>query len=74
MTKLPKVSGKKIIKILESFGYKVIRQRGSHIRLNHKEKPPITVPDHKIIGSGLLSKILKDAEIERKEFERHFNK
>ncbi len=56
-----------MIKILEKFGYEVVRQKGSHIRLIHrseKTRKPLTIPDHKIIGKGLLHKILRDAELD----------
>ena len=33
MPKLPQVSGSDVIELLQSIGYKVVRQRGSHIRL-----------------------------------------
>ncbi len=50
MPKLPRISGRELIKILEVFGFVVIRQKGSHIVL--KKKTPLgetgtVVPDHK---------------------------
>ena len=65
MTKLPQVSGKDLVMALQKINYKIIRQKGSHIRLypTDKFKKKITVPDHKIIGKDLLRKILRDAEI-----------
>jgi len=68
MTKLPSVSGKKIIKAFKKDGYLVVRKRGSHFRLHHKNKEPLTVPDHKNIGKGLLRKLLRDSDISIKEF------
>jgi len=70
MTKLPIFSGRAIIKILEKIGYRQIRQRGSHIRLICPGKKSVTVPDYKIVSSGLLRKIIRDIEISRKELER----
>lgn len=66
MGDLPQISGRQLIKILKLFGYHVVRQKGSHIRLVHsmeKTRKPLTVPDHKIVGKGLLHKILRDAEL-----------
>ena len=61
MPKLPQVSGSKLVGLLQSLGYEVIRQRGSHIRLR-KTTPVgehnITVPTHKVIAKGTLSDIL----------------
>ena len=61
MPKLPVVSGKKIIKMLVQLDYKVVRQKGSHVRLQkltqlgeHK----ITIPNHKEIAKGTLNDIL----------------
>ena len=47
MVKLPSVSGKKTIKLLEKIGYQIIRQRGSHFRLHCPNKEPLTIPNHK---------------------------
>jgi len=71
MAKLPLLSGKKIIKVLEKIGYRQVRQRGSHIRLECPGRKSVTVPIHKMIGRGLLRKIIRDAEISREEFLKH---
>ena len=70
MPKLPQVSGKQTIKIFQKLGYKISHQKGSHVRLHcfSKEKFPLTIPLHKILGRGLLRKILRDAEISVDEF------
>jgi predicted RNA binding protein YcfA (HicA-like mRNA interferase family) len=68
MPKLPIISGDKVIKALTKIGYFVTRKRGSHFRLHHSQKQPITIPDHKIIGKGLLRKILRDVELSVVEF------
>jgi predicted RNA binding protein YcfA (HicA-like mRNA interferase family) len=70
MPKLGVFSGKDIIKKLEVLGYHVTRQRGSHIRLHHPtdtRRQPITVPLQNELKRGLLSQILKDADISREE-------
>ncbi len=71
MPKLPILSGKEIIKRLEKIGYENVRQKGSHVRLKHKDNParkPITVPLHRIIKPGLLCKIIKDANLTVESF------
>lgn len=70
MAKLPILSGREIIKILEKIGYREIRQSGSHIRLACENRKSITVPNYKTVSRGLLMKILRDAEISREEFEK----
>lgn len=70
MPRLPLLSGKQIIEILQRVGYVVVRQRGSHIRLACRGKKLITIPDHATVGRGLLRKILSDAELPLLEFLR----
>jgi predicted RNA binding protein YcfA (HicA-like mRNA interferase family) len=54
-----------ILKALKKNGFKIIRQKGSHIRLRHKDGRCSTIPCHsgQDIGKGLLSKILRDTEL-----------
>ena len=70
MPKLPKVTGKALIKILERLGFSVIRVKGSHHYLSHFDGRATVVPVHtgEDIGTGLLLKILKDCELNREEF------
>lgn len=71
MPKLPIISGKETIKKLEKYGYSIVRQKGSHIRLRHlnqSEFKNITVPLHKAIKPGLLNQIIKDANLTIEEF------
>ncbi len=68
MGKLPVISGDDLIKVLEKVGYRAVRQRGSHVRLKASDKPSLTIPRHKIIKTGLLLKIIKDAGLSREEF------
>ena len=68
--KLVLVNGKKLIKILNKRDFVLTRQKGSHVQLEDDEGRRVTVPVHsKEIGRGLLAKILRDAEISRKEYE-----
>ncbi len=69
MSKLPLVSGKKCVKVLEQFGFVVYRQRGSHVTLV-RENPPnqTTVPLHKELDRGTLKAILRQSNIGVDEF------
>jgi predicted RNA binding protein YcfA (HicA-like mRNA interferase family) len=61
MPKLSQVSGDDVIRLLTSLGYKVLRQRGSHVRLRKSTslgEHNITVPIHKVLAKGTLSDIL----------------
>lgn len=67
MTKLSPIDGKKLVKILcNKFGFKVIRQKGSHVTLTNYTIY-VTVPQ-KEIRVGLLGVILRDCGITREEF------
>jgi predicted RNA binding protein YcfA (HicA-like mRNA interferase family) len=72
MSKLPRLSGKKLIAVLKRSGFEVIRIRGSHHFLQHPDGRRTVVPIHagEHIGPGLFLKILTDCEITREEFER----
>jgi len=37
MTKLPQLSGKELINIFSKVGFKVVRQKGSHVFLRHDD-------------------------------------
>jgi predicted RNA binding protein YcfA (HicA-like mRNA interferase family) len=65
MPKLPTLTGDKLIRALEKVGFKVDRQRGSHVRLKHEDGRVVTIPVHagKSLGKGLLRKILRDASL-----------
>ena len=68
MSKLPIISGRNLIKILNKIGYREVRQRGSHIRLACHTRKSVTVPDYRTIDRSLLIKILRDAELSVEEF------
>ena len=71
MSKLPVLSAKELIKVLERIGFQAVRQRGSHVRLKHEDGRVLTVPVHagQDISRGLLRKILRDAELSPKDLE-----
>lgn len=60
MPHIPSLRYTVIIKFLQSREYKIARQKGSHIRLLHPHKIPITVPAHDPVSRGVLRKILRD--------------
>jgi predicted RNA binding protein YcfA (HicA-like mRNA interferase family) len=73
VSKLPRVSGNHVIKALRRAGFEEIRQRGSHVILQHADGRQTVVPIHKgeEIGPGLLRKILRDVELTPEEFQIH---
>ncbi len=61
--KLPReVAGERLVRILETLGYAVTRQKGSHVRLRHDGPPAhsITVPLHKTLKVGTLHAVLSE--------------
>jgi predicted RNA binding protein YcfA (HicA-like mRNA interferase family) len=72
LSKIPLLSAREIIKILADFGFKPVRQTGSHIHLlNPENRRLVTVPNHPEMAIGTLLSILKQANIEKEEFLRH---
>ena len=71
MTRLPRLRGRQVISALRKAGFEVIRMRGSHHFVQHRDGRGTVIPVHagETIGPGMLSKILKDCEITREDFE-----
>jgi len=61
--KLPRdLDGNQLAQALSNFGYEIIRQTGSHIRLTTQQQGEhhITIPNHSPLKVGTLNAILKD--------------
>ena len=66
MPKLPQVSGSQLVKALQSLGYGVVRQRGSHKRLRKitsSGEHAITIPEHKVVAKGTLNDIISKVSL-----------
>jgi predicted RNA binding protein YcfA (HicA-like mRNA interferase family) len=64
MTKLPSVSGSRLIRALKRAGFVELRQKGSHVsleRVTDERTYRTVVPVHDTVHKGTLSKILKQA-------------
>ena len=71
MPQLPAISGKSLLKFLQTIGFIVVRINGSHHRLKHPDGRITTVPIHKNmeLPKGLLRKIIReDLELELEQF------
>ena len=71
MKKVPSLNYGVVIKALKRDGWVVVRQRGSHIRLQKRtgdEVLKLTVPAHKPIKRSTLSRIIKQARIGLRRF------
>jgi len=66
MTKVPSLNYIQVIRALRRAGWVVVRQRGSHIRLQKHTKEEtlkLIVPAHRPIKRSTLSHILKQAKL-----------
>jgi len=66
MTKVPSLPYDHIIKALQRDGWVVVRQKGSHVRLQKRTATEIlklTVPTHTPVKRSTLSHILKQARL-----------
>ena len=71
MTKVPSLSYERVIRALQRDGWVVVRQKGSHIRLQKhtaRETLKLTVPAHRPIKRSTLARILKQARLTVDEF------
>ena len=71
MSKIPSLSYQQIIRALQRNGWTVVRQRGSHIRLQKrlgKEVLKIIVPAHRPVKRSTLAHILKHARLSLEDF------
>jgi predicted RNA binding protein YcfA (HicA-like mRNA interferase family) len=67
MPALPRISGLKAIKVFETLGFRIVRQRGSHVVLR-KEEMGCVVPVHKELAVGTLRSAIRQAGITPIEF------
>jgi len=67
VTSYPAVKGKDLVAALGRAGFVVTRIKGSHHFLRHSDGRVTVVPVHagETIGPGLLSRILRDAKLDR---------
>jgi predicted RNA binding protein YcfA (HicA-like mRNA interferase family) len=69
MASLPILSGQEVVRVFESFGWSVARQRGSHIVMTKEnEIATLSVPDHKEVARGTLRSLIRSAGLTTDEF------
>ena len=70
MARMSTIKARIMIKFLKSLEFELVRQKGSHKFFRHPDGRTTTVPDHQgeDLGRGITGKILKDAEVTRKNF------
>jgi predicted RNA binding protein YcfA (HicA-like mRNA interferase family) len=67
LSKLPLLSWREIVKALARAGFRVARQKGSHIILV-KDNIAVPVPKHEEIKRALLIEIISEAGLTKEEF------
>lgn len=69
MAQLPVLSGSKVVKVFSSFGWKVVRQSGSHIIMTKEgEIATLSIPNHKEVAKGTLRSLIRSANLTVDEF------
>ena len=69
--KLPILSHRKVIKALQSIGFQITRQSGSHIilvKFVDNKKLTVVVPRHSEIAKGTLLSIIQQSGMTKEEF------
>lgn len=69
MASLPSLSGQEVVRVFESFGWSVVRQRGSHIIMTKGgENVTLSIPNHKEVAKGTLRSLIRSANLTADEF------
>jgi predicted RNA binding protein YcfA (HicA-like mRNA interferase family) len=73
MLKPPVLKPREVCRILESLGFVLARQRGSHMQYRHADGRGTTVPNHpgRDVSPVLLRQIVKDIDMTIEDFLRH---
>jgi predicted RNA binding protein YcfA (HicA-like mRNA interferase family) len=69
MATLPPLSGKEVVRVFESFGWRIARQRGSHIvMIKEGALVTLSIPNHKELAKGTLRSLIRSANLTVDEF------
>ncbi|MCK4625113.1 MAG: type II toxin-antitoxin system HicA family toxin [Phycisphaerae bacterium] len=68
MVRLAGVSGRKAVAAFCRAGYRVARQRGSHIILRRRGYPNLVIPNHRSVAPFLLRAQVRRAGLTEEEF------
>jgi predicted RNA binding protein YcfA (HicA-like mRNA interferase family) len=73
--KLPRAKPRKVIRALESLGFRLERQSGSHMIFTHPGGAVISLPFHsdRDLKPGLMRRIIRDAGVSVDEFVRRMS-
>lgn len=66
---LPVLSGREVVRALETFGWQVVRQSASHIiMVKEGEQVTLSIPDHREVAKGTLRSLIRAAGLTVQEF------
>jgi len=69
MPSLPVLSGQEVVRVFESFGWSVARQKSSHIIMTKEgETATLSIPNHKEVARGTLRGLIRSANLTVDEF------
>ena len=69
MPSLPVLSGQEVVRVFESFGWSVARQKSSHIIMTKAgETVTLSIPNHKEVARGTLRGLIRSANLTVDEF------
>ncbi|MEM2123267.1 MAG: type II toxin-antitoxin system HicA family toxin [Candidatus Bathyarchaeia archaeon] len=70
MSKISPLNPHKLIKVLQKAGFRILRQKGSHIIMIDDKETRVVIPVHpgKDVKPGLTRAIIKEAGLSREEF------
>ena len=75
MSRLPRITGREVLRALERAGFNLVRIRGSHHYVEHNADPTrrATVPIHgnRVIGPPIMRSILRTAQLSAQEFRQY---
>ncbi len=65
----PTMTGREVVKVFESLGWRVDRRNSAHIiMVKENEIASLSIPDHKEVAKGTLRKIIQAANLTVLEF------
>jgi predicted RNA binding protein YcfA (HicA-like mRNA interferase family) len=69
MPTLPVLSGQEVVRAFEKEGWRIARQRGSHIILvKEGHIATLSVPDHREVAKGTLRSLIRSSGLTIEEF------
>ncbi len=76
MSRLPIIDAKRFEKLLIGLGFRVVRQKGSHVFYRHPDGRYTTLPHHKgrDLSRPLIRAVLKEVKLDVEDYKNLLNK